>query len=74
MRLDWQPWPVAGQVAASRLATLAGQGTTGDRINDHDSNWLPAPEGNVNLSLRLYWPKENVIRGRWMPPPVVRGR
>jgi hypothetical protein len=41
---------------------------------DRDSNWLPAPEGNFNLSLRLYWPNENVIRGRWMPPPVVPGK
>ena len=37
---------------------------------DRDSNWLPAPNGNFNLSLRLYWPGEDVVRGRWKPPPV----
>jgi hypothetical protein len=38
---------------------------------DHDSNWLPAPNGKFNLSLRLYWPGEDVVRGRWRPPPVT---
>ena len=38
---------------------------------DHDSNWLPAPDGKFNLSLRLYWPGEDVVRGRWKPPPVT---
>jgi hypothetical protein len=36
-----------------------------------DSNWLPAPDGKFNLSLRLYWPSEAVVRGRWKPPPVA---
>ena len=38
---------------------------------DRDSNWLPAPSGQFNLSLRLYWPSEDVVRGRWRPPPVM---
>ncbi len=36
-----------------------------------DSNWLPAPDGKFNLSLRLYWPSEDVVRGGWKPPPVA---
>jgi hypothetical protein len=38
---------------------------------DRDSNWLPAPGGKFNLSLRLYWPGEDVVRGRWKPPPLT---
>lgn len=37
---------------------------------DRNSNWLPAPEGKFNLSLRLYWPSEDAVRGRWKPPPL----
>jgi hypothetical protein len=36
------------------------------------SNWLPAPTGSFNLTLRLYWPKESVLDGSWNPPPVRR--
>lgn len=37
---------------------------------DKESNWLPAPAGNFNLMLRLYWPKDSVINGTWKPPAV----
>ena len=35
-----------------------------------DSNWLPAPKGSFNLVLRVYWPKPDVLAGRWTPPPI----
>jgi hypothetical protein len=38
---------------------------------DRKNNWLPAPSGKFNLSLRLYWPSEEVLRGRWKPAPVM---
>ena len=25
---------------------------------ERQSNWLPAPEGDFNLTLRMYWPKD----------------
>jgi hypothetical protein len=37
------------------------------------SNWLPTPEGDFLLMMRLYWPKEtspSILNGTWKPPPV----
>ena len=36
------------------------------------ANWLPAPEGEFYLILRLYAAKPEVLTGKWTPPPVVR--
>jgi hypothetical protein len=35
-------------------------------------NWLPAPKGGFNLTMRLYAPKEDALTGKWNPPPVVK--
>jgi hypothetical protein len=35
------------------------------------SNWLPAPPGDFTLILRLYWPRDEVLRRRWTPPAVA---
>jgi len=40
-----------------------------------EANWLPAPAGDMNLILRLYWPKEtspSILNGTWKPPKVER--
>ncbi len=34
------------------------------------SNWLPAPEGPFNVTMRLYWPKPEALDGRWRPPGI----
>ncbi len=39
---------------------------------DKEANWLPAPAGSFNLTMRLYAPKEAVLVGEWNPPPVKR--
>ncbi len=39
---------------------------------DKENNWLPAPVGEFNLALRMYWPDESIISGRWTPPAVTR--
>jgi hypothetical protein len=39
---------------------------------DKEANWLPAPKGGFNLTMRLYGPKSEALTGRWNPPPVTR--
>jgi hypothetical protein len=39
---------------------------------DKEANWLPAPKGSFNLTMRLYAPRSEVLTGKWNPPPVVR--
>lgn len=34
------------------------------------ANWLPAPRGAFELTLRAYWPKSGIADGSWTPPPV----
>jgi hypothetical protein len=36
------------------------------------ANWLPTPDGEFYLILRMYWPKPAAIDGTWTLPPVVR--
>jgi hypothetical protein len=38
---------------------------------DKEANWLPSPEGDFGIMLRLYWPNENapsILDGSWKPP------
>jgi hypothetical protein len=37
---------------------------------DKESNWLPAPKGNFNVILRMYWPKQELIDTRYAPPAI----
>jgi len=37
-----------------------------------ESNWLPAPNGEFWAVLRLYWPKQETLDGRWKSPPMKR--
>ena len=42
-----------------------------------ESNWLPAPDGDIYLVMRLYWPKVEAPsilppgHGTWQPPAIV---
>ncbi len=36
-----------------------------------ESNWLPSPAGPMYLVMRLYWPKEEALSGKWSPPGLV---
>ena len=39
---------------------------------DKEANWLPAPKGAFNLTMRLYAPKPDALTGKWNAPPVMR--
>jgi hypothetical protein len=44
---------------------------------DKEANWLPAPDGDIYLVMRLYWPKDTppsilpAGEGTWNPPALV---
>lgn len=39
---------------------------------DKIKNWLPIPDaGPFSLTMRLYWPKEEVLNGRWKMPAII---
>jgi len=37
-----------------------------------ETNWLPAPKAPFNLTMRLYAPKQEILVGKWDPPPIVK--
>jgi hypothetical protein len=39
---------------------------------DKEANWLPAPKGPFVMALRLYWPKDEAVEGKWIQPPLQR--
>jgi hypothetical protein len=40
--------------------------------SDKEANWLPAPKGPYNLTMRLYAPRSEALTGKWNPPPVTK--
>jgi hypothetical protein len=39
---------------------------------DKEANWLPAPKGPFWMALRLYWPKQEALDGKWTAPAAER--
>ena len=37
-----------------------------------EANWLPAADGPFLMALRLYWPRQDAIEGRWRAPALER--
>lgn len=40
--------------------------------SDNVENWLPAPEGDFALTLRVYLPEERLLNGQWVLPAVEK--
>ena len=41
-------------------------------VKELESNWLPAPDGEPYIIMRVYGPGESVMNGGYEPPPIVR--
>ncbi len=41
---------------------------------ERESNWLPAPDGPIGVTMRLYAPDPAALDGTWKPPAVRRVR
>jgi hypothetical protein len=39
---------------------------------DREANWLPAPRGAFNLTMRLYAPKSEALTGKWNPSAITK--
>jgi hypothetical protein len=41
--------------------------------SDKESNWLPVPpNGDLNIVIRNYWPKEVALNGKYLNPPIKK--
>lgn len=38
------------------------------------ANWLPSPQGDFNMIMRLYWPKQAALTGEWKIPGIQKVR
>ncbi len=38
---------------------------------EKESNWLPAPSGSFFMVMRLYWPQEVALSGKWTAPKLI---
>lgn len=39
---------------------------------EKEPNWLPAPKGPFNVTLRMYWPEAAILDRTWKAPPVIQ--
>ena len=39
---------------------------------DKEANWLPAPDAPFALALRIYWPGQEVLDGKWEPSAILK--
>jgi len=62
--------PQLNRDADGGLTLLVQNGSPG---RNREANWLPAPKELFIAYMRLYWPKDEAIEGKWTAPPLKRG-
>jgi hypothetical protein len=65
---SWMPFRYEADGSLTLYVQAEGPGA------DNEQNWLPAPKGGFNLTMRLYAPKADVLTGKWNLPPVTRAQ
>src|SRR6516164_1780947 len=63
---SWMPFKYNGDGSLDLYFQNESPGT------DKEANWLPAPKGPFNLTMRIYAPRSEALTGKWNPPPVTR--
>ncbi|WAW09471.1 DUF1254 domain-containing protein [Oxalobacter vibrioformis] len=64
--------PAAADTAAKPAADAARKPAVAQPVGTLSANWLPAPEGDFYMVMRIYIPKEDALNGTWKEPAVMR--
>ena len=65
---SWMPLRLNGDGSLDIVIQHASPGA------EREANWLPGPDGGFNITMRMYWPKDqsqSIIDGSWKPPAVT---
>ena len=70
---DFKRYSVGGTTDGLKQNAEGSLGITIEKDRPTDtSNWLPAPDGPFNLTMRLYGPAPSVLDGSYRLPAVKR--